>query len=104
MNTPYTPGPWKLNFENSNEIVADFGGQDITVALAHGPAGMWGEVQYEHAANARLIAAAPELLEACKFALQKCISLRESGDAGFYPEQPEEIMLKKVIAKAEGGI
>ena len=52
-NQQYTPGPWVLNDPCTDEIVADYGGNDISIATG-----------IQNQANARLIAAAPELLEA----------------------------------------
>jgi hypothetical protein len=49
----------------------------------------------------RLIAAAPSLYEACKAALKSLQQTRESGDAGFYDEQPEELLLKSALKSVE---
>ena len=49
------------------------------------------------AANAQIIAAAPELLEACKMALPR-LSVMEAGDAKLTVK-----IIKAAIAKAEGG-
>ncbi|OAH41860.1 hypothetical protein AX777_21350 [Sphingobium yanoikuyae] len=56
-------------------------------------------------ANARLIAAAPELLEALDGVLAKYTGLVESGDAGFWDaeKEPEVIAARAAIAKAKGG-
>lgn len=53
MKNQHTPGPWQVNLPSTTEVVADFGGADIGVAWRiHNPA------------DARLIAAAPDLLQA----------------------------------------
>jgi len=66
--TKHTPGPWRLNNNIGRKgelgIVAD----DAPCIIAiMGNAKEW---PVEAQANARLIAAAPALLEACKIALQ----------------------------------
>ena len=63
MNTPHTPGPWEtaLSFTADNRIIWDVclpDGGDMIADLAE-----CGDEQTQEA-NARLIAAAPELLEA----------------------------------------
>lgn len=58
MSTPHTPGPWKI-YTNSAIILGPDGRE---VALARCLA--WPEPEAQ--ANARLIAAAPELLSNCK--------------------------------------
>ena len=54
-------------------------------------------------ANARLIAAAPETLEAAKALLEHYLSLANSGDCGFWdPEEEEQVIaVRAAIAKAE---
>lgn len=49
----HTPGPWEINAPCVDEIVSDLGGADISVARMIG-----------NPADARLIAAAPDLLQA----------------------------------------
>ncbi len=68
MNSKHTPGPWKVN-----EVITTLRGTHLVIQQeCDSP----GEVAIIEApllkldrANARLIAAAPELLEACKKAL-----------------------------------
>ena len=67
MNNPkHTPGPWYA--ERHGGVSADVGGVRRQVAAATGDAIMHGDPAISlgsiQAANARLIAAAPELLEA----------------------------------------
>lgn len=91
MKTKHTPGPWKVvNFDGnvSSEIRAENG---VMVGNPYGPAGRWAEVREEHEANANLIAAAPDLLEACKEAYRIIHNDAYVND-----------LLKKAIAKAEG--
>lgn len=92
----HTPGPWAVNFPGSADIIADFGGNDISVATIDGPKDQTHHlVHEEHQANARLIAAAPELLEACKKALK---DNRMQADSSL----EVEAILLAAISKAEG--
>jgi len=74
-NTLYTPGPWKYSFEGSNPdwaIVTNNSGAIVAnVNSETGPNIHTAPAmrQMPADANARLIAAAPDLLEACKTAL-----------------------------------
>jgi len=102
-----TPGPW---YANGDCIEADGpeGPRDLTVATA---------VRFRHAAcdldisreewqsNARLIAAAPEMLAVCK-AIASDLSLFQFTDGEYrLSEWPAGVILqslREVIAKAEG--
>lgn len=53
MNTKHTPGPWKIE----ERVIVSVTGQNVSGCV----------VSRMTPADARLIAAAPELLEACKF-------------------------------------
>jgi hypothetical protein len=95
MSTKHTPGPWRAHYSKRFENYSIFGGGKSTDAH-------WicitkcESTPRDHEANARLIAAAPELLEAAQVALNYIenteselgITLR-SGD-----------MLRAAIAKA----
>jgi hypothetical protein len=62
--TKHTPGPWAYHFEptlNRHIVRAGFAGER-NICVAYGA----GLKSYEAAANMRLIAAAPDLLEAVK--------------------------------------
>lgn len=78
----YTPGPWKAE---GPRVYADRKGGSLIATMAWFPG--------EEAANARLIAAAPELLEALRV-------LVENGGIG-----PESMFddARAAIAKATGG-
>ncbi len=82
----HTPGPWHtyLSHKDINRHIACKDGNSIAKEVHH--------------ANARLVAAAPELLEQCKH-LEKVIRCR-------LPEMDADIELAKlreVLAKVEGG-
>lgn len=94
MSQQHTPGPWravngKVTNRTGSHFIADCG------SLAAHPAPKDGAA--EIVANARLIAAAPELLEALRFVLE---------DARKYRGQVSAVTLRildEVVAKAEGG-
>ena len=60
----HTPGPWKIKFDfnvfqlKTGRLVASCGGHSSNVNPQ--------EIHYENLANTRLVAAAPDLLEACQ--------------------------------------
>lgn len=71
----HTPGPWKtdINYESQRVLSKDgFCVADCTFL---------GKRKQEALANARLIAKAPELLEACKSALETCKHLNKVNPA-----------------------
>lgn len=100
MNQQHTPGPWKVK---EHATSCDVRGHDLTVVCG---VTMRANAA-EEAANARLIAAAPDLLAACK-------SLTEELDrlaAAVYGEHRGDAaaliwgraaIASAVIAKAEG--
>lgn len=122
----HTPGPWIACGEDRGgcecghvwSVTAD-------APVATVERGVWGDcypvikdgsavmetVEYgvvpepEAAANARLIAAAPDLLEALVDTLDSYVSLVECGDCGSWdPEQEDHVRkARAAIAKATGG-
>jgi hypothetical protein len=86
----HTPGPWEIEGE----------GQDVVGILAMGHnhfiAKLSGWATEIQDANARLIAAAPDLLEACKVALS--IIEAEQEACGIYRAHTE--IIRAAIAKA----
>ncbi len=94
MTTNHTPGPWAVETEDGYTSVI-FGG--ILIAEVDG-----GEAEYLD--NARLIAAAPELLKALNSAriLLTCVeSCSRNNFTNLADEEVEAI--DAVIAKATGG-
>ena len=84
--TKHTPGPWIADlYEDGCFVVRPHGKEGPLIAER----GVW--FDDESHANARLIAAAPDLLEACLATLDA-----EAGDLTAYE------MVKAAIAKAEG--
>lgn len=107
----HTPGPWTVNNENCTfpGIEADASQQSIVLwGLEDEDCGVRGRTPEEIEANARLIAAAPDLLEALK-AIQ--ILSHEEGDAhnewdtGDLIESLRSIdrLARAAILRAEGG-
>lgn len=94
----HTPGPWYL--EDAGE--SDRG---KLVSIDSSPLRIiarpdWHGNHEEYMANARLIAAAPELLEALKLCDQRMKELQELTD---YPFAWPRLAAREAIAKAEGG-
>jgi hypothetical protein len=90
--TKHTPGPWKISKDGtagmSHEIRAEF----VTVARTYSSAKECND-------NARLIAAAPELLQALKWTIGALES--ECGDKLHCSALYQDALA--AIAKAEGG-
>lgn len=109
-----TPGPWQISTENQTIIKQDMsliglpnGGVLIGSACGHESSGFFPTTD-QAAANARLIAAAPELLEACQTALAFVagwagVYQHDHGLPDFHPRHKEAIeQVKYAIAKATG--
>lgn len=92
-DTKHTPGPWFTKREGFSTVYieARIGGGMLQEVAACGPTEA-GQEQQE--ANARLIAAAPELLEALQEAKHMF--------AGEYPGHPTTERIFAAIAKATG--
>jgi len=97
----YTPGPWQYKPDLCKDDNV-FAGEKRT-ANVFGAADTWYETEFE--ANARLIAAAPELLEACKTAM-RILALWGGNDC---PEENRALFMMQnafemAIKKAESGV
>jgi len=102
MNTQHSPGPWSVN--NHLYIKAPNGYTVAQVKLPSGRVGIMGDT-YRH--NARLIAAAPDLLETLKGCLPKnvCLTNRNVRDDVIVPidvTMGELRQIAAVVAKATG--
>jgi len=92
----HTPGPWQIEDCTPGESTGlrfKVGTKDSVIARTTDG---WKEAR----ANARLIAAAPELLEQCKLFEKVLTHLINSGDSGADLERDK---LREVLAKVEGG-
>lgn len=90
----HTPGPWRIGGTEKRVIFADNG--DVVARIAC--YGEQSETPEAEKANARLIAAAPELLGA----LRSCVMVMERDLSGLQLIQPELKEARAAIAKAEG--
>lgn len=116
MNTTFTPGPWTFSrwneFGDMRFYIAQADGaphtpqlSDVATLIAETTSNEWQSIQE---ANAKLIAAAPELLAALQAALP---FIDDAGDiAQFYPDSSAtdkcRVAVKQAhaaIAKATGG-
>jgi hypothetical protein len=91
----HTPGPWRWDHEsNVGNLIVDPERNAVATFQARSHL-KWAEQQAEREANARLIAAAPELLEALK-------GLEQWYDAEVEP--PHREFFNAAIAKARAAI
>jgi hypothetical protein len=112
----YTPGPWRIGVDDGTVAPEEKGGawiigldDEIVVAGGSYEGLKYGILDID---NARLIAAAPDLLEAAKRAFayfevmaEKKISEKDKSNGGPSVEsflEPEALLLHEAIAKAEG--
>lgn len=79
----HTPGPWKIGVFNTHTVIRTEKGLGHICALTEAP-------RSQQIADARLIAAAPELLNACYLALEEL------------PEGYIAQTIRTAIDKAEG--
>jgi hypothetical protein len=94
----HTPGPWKAHFEEAYFVTGPDLGRVAMMMNLKGAHGMGGRRSGdESAANAKLIAAAPELLEA----LQTLCKLALSGEPVIFTSEYDRA--RAAIAKATGG-
>ena len=89
----YTPGPWKyrgLAGDHDFEVYAE-GGNGRGLAL----------VRDFHEGNARLIAAAPELLQVVQWALARLVSVSDFSDEQSEASQLQRA-LRALLARVQG--
>ncbi len=94
--TGHTPGPWHIDSDTGNMIGSDG-------SLVWRVSDDWDDSgDFPNDADARLIAAAPELLAACVALTARLQSLVTSGDCGNWSIDDEESYVngKAAIAKA----
>ncbi len=91
-NHKHTPGPWKIGVRQptSDKFIYSSNGGEVADCDRKT------NFHDENLANARLIASAPELLDACELLFKTLDAL------DYFRDCPEAMMLKRVIAKAKG--
>lgn len=94
MSAQHTPGPWTLNKGNRKPIIG-FDVKDGGPLLPIVPE-VHGHSAAEAKRNARLISAAPDLLEAC------IAYMRDRTDAGCTADSAAVKRMRAAIAKATG--
>ena len=92
----HTPGPWEIQDAGPGTIR----GLRFRVITNEKVIAKTSDGLEEARANARLIAAAPELLEQCKLFEKVLTHLINSGDSGADLERDK---LREVLAKVDGG-
>jgi hypothetical protein len=113
----YTPGPWRIGFDDGSGMAGEAGGawiigldDEIVVAGGVHEGLKYGVPDMD---NARLIAAAPDLLEAAKraFVYFEIMAEKKLNEATSHEGsnakkhlEPEALLLREAIAKAEGYI
>jgi len=104
----HTPGPWAFDPDDFTEVFNPDSGAMICKVLEADDfpcleEGTHGDVQDECLANARLIAAAPDMLEALK-AAKETIRVWHGPNAWdiYDRSSPEMKAINEAIAKAEG--
>ena len=104
----YTPGPWKAYKLNDRTFRPGIETSIGYTVVIHGNretkdisdfAGVFGRGSEEETANARLIAAAPDLLRACKAML---VTLKQLDASCVVTFDHEIDILEQAIAQAEG--
>jgi len=100
----HTKGPWTVDPRGIGTRW-NVGTLDVDVALASQVVGD-DLPQSTRSANARLIAAAPELLDGLRAMVGHYVSLAQSGDCGFWDAIDEEIVkeARQLLARVEGKV
>ena len=89
----HTKGPWEISRGAQNYAFSIESGSKTIALVPHIPGKMVTK------ANAQLIAAVPELLEAC----ERLLDDWHSDDANFYIKEPKHLELaRQAIKKAKG--
>ena len=95
--TKHTAGPWRVVNDASVVARIDRPGEDRESLVVRLDSSSTANTKTQNIANARLIAAAPEMLEALKALLPYVEKYDQPG------ERWARLCIEQVIAKAEGG-
>ena len=101
MKIKHTPGPWKVNKKVKTSIEQEKAGQGMNIICeCQDPDGE--RTTEEDKANARLIAAAPDMLEALKELYKQCNMVHKHWGEGSNQKEADAAIEagKKAIAKA----
>lgn len=82
----HTPGPWSVGRAGPNKCPTVGDDHWLMVAMV-----VYGEPPHPTAANAKLIAAAPELADALEAILDRCTDGRNEADGASLAEWADEI-------------
>lgn len=110
----HTPGPWEWDRDGERTLIMDHRGLHLCAAIKDSDGTLEGTITPgERDANARLIAAAPELLKYAERALDQLTNDREEGcwcydEVDGSPDSPPPgrclaCHLRAAIEKARGG-
>jgi len=100
--TAHSPAPWR-SYKSDDGKVIEIGasGADHIWLVATLPEPRDGDLRLEQAANARLITASPDLLEACEFTIDLLDHL-SSADFARGGDREARLKLMAAVAKARG--
>jgi hypothetical protein len=94
MSTQHTPGPWQVRPSTNDIVNADHGRLPFAIVAGYTLIG----ATYENGEDARLIAAAPDLLEA----LKKYMTAGAGNSTDFELQREAFFAARAAIAKATG--
>jgi len=96
METKFTPGPWEIEGEGQEVVGILASGHNHFIAKLSG----WAQPQQDR--NARLIASAPDLFEACEY-LEKVLLLIEKTNCLPVPSilRNNIEVLQQILSKVE---
>jgi hypothetical protein len=100
----HTPGPWIVDEDGASIYAKDTHNPDTgdwlicEIEAGCNNSGLGNGEEDE--ANAHLVAAAPDLLEACKQALELLTGTGQDGTLGHHPDNPVPALLRAAIQKA----
>jgi hypothetical protein len=98
MTTKHTPGPWAVRPDKRGPCIV---GMDPDYPGLPRYVGILDSAWDDKEANARLIASAPELLEAARMGLQ-ALAILESNGLDTEQDEKDKAFIQQAIAKAEG--
>jgi hypothetical protein len=104
----HSPGPWRLRLYRGHKNKTAFAGEIIAkngTAVYNGPFAFWslqGRNEKQAIANAKLMAASPELLEALKILRNRFAAVAPSDEGLSEEDQKRLEIADDAIAKATG--